>query len=112
MSQEIQEKYASADIGVFASSCETFGQILMEKMASGLPIACSDRSCMPELLNHSGVYFDPESPSSVADAIKELLKSSDVRLKNAKNAYQISKDYSWDRCAYDTFNFLKEISNK
>ena len=110
--KEIQEKYASADIGVFASSCETFGQILMEKMASGLPIACSDRSCMPELLNHSGVYFDPESPSSVADAIKELLKSSDVGLKNAKNAYQISKDYSWDRCAYDTFNFLKEISNK
>jgi len=54
--------YHQADGFVFASSCETFGQILLEAMTSGLPIACSERSAMPEILRDAGVYCDPEDP--------------------------------------------------
>src|SRR5207248_9180329 len=57
----VHEMYASADIAVFASSCETFGQIVLEVMSAGLPIACAGRSAMPEVLGDGGVYFDPEN---------------------------------------------------
>ena len=107
--KEIQEKYASADIGVFASSCETFGQILMEKMASGLPIACSDRSCMPELLNHSGVYFDPEQPFDISKALQELIHSPRLRTEKANLNYLKAQRYSWKKCATNTFTFLGEV---
>ena len=53
--------YQQADIGLFASSCETFGIILLEKMSAGLPIACSSKSAMPEILKDTGVYFDPDN---------------------------------------------------
>ena len=50
-----------ADIFVFASSCEAFPITLLEAMASGLPVACSNRTGLPDLLRDGGVYFDPET---------------------------------------------------
>ena len=57
---ELPEYYATADIGIFASTCESFGMILLEMMSAGLPIACSNRSAMPEILGNAGLYFDSE----------------------------------------------------
>ena len=51
---------ADANLFVFASSCENMPNTLVEAMAIGLPIACSDRGPMPEVLRDGGVYFDPE----------------------------------------------------
>jgi len=42
----IHDIYSSSDIAIFASSCETFGMILTEAMAAGLPIACSNRALL------------------------------------------------------------------
>ena len=104
--------YKDADIGIFASSCETFGQILVEKMASGLPIACSKRSCMPEILGNSGIYFDPEDPESIAKSIKKMFLSKDLRKEKAELAYNTAMEFSWEKCAFDTFDFLKKVAHK
>jgi glycosyltransferase involved in cell wall biosynthesis len=108
--QKLHESYISADIGLFASSCETFGQILTEAMGAGLPIACSKLSAMPELLGESGVYFDPEQPNEIADAIRQLVQSAELRAKLAQSAYQKAQLYSWDCCARETFEFLSQIA--
>src|SRR5690606_15074483 len=47
---EIDSIYRAADLGLFASSCENLPIILLEKMAAGLPVACSARASMPEVL--------------------------------------------------------------
>jgi glycosyltransferase involved in cell wall biosynthesis len=110
--EKLHELYISADISVFASSCETFGQILTEAMSAGLPLACSNRSAMPELLGDSGVYFDPEQPDEIADAIRQLVHSAELRTKLAQSAYQKAQLYSWDRCARETFEFLEHIAQE
>ena len=102
--------YHQADGFVFASSCETFGQILLEAMASGLPIACSKRSAMPEILREAGVYFDPESPQSIAEALHGLMVDPDAREQYAWTAYQQAQQYSWSRCAMETFSFLAQVA--
>src|SRR5690606_24895104 len=56
---------AEADVFVFASSCENLPITLLEGMAAGLPIACSDRGPMPEVLQDGGAYFDPEDPEAI-----------------------------------------------
>ena len=71
---ETLDWYNQADLFTFPSSCETFGISLLEAMASGLPIACSDRGPMPEVLKDAGVYFNPENPSSIAASLKLLLQ--------------------------------------
>ena len=103
---ELTEYYSNADGFVFASSCETFGQILVEAMASGLPIACSNRSAMPELLGDAGLYFDPEEPSEIASALRSLMRNHELREHCASLAHERAKLYSWERCAQETFSFI------
>jgi len=107
---ELHHHYAQADLGLFASSCENMPNILLETMASGLPIACSNRGPMPELLGDDGVYFDPEQPEEIADAVRELIESPQLRTKLAQASYQRAQQYSWQRCACETFGFLVAVA--
>lgn len=104
--KDLHRFYAAADINVFASTCENMPNILLEGMASGLPIACSNRGPMPEVLGDFGVYFDPDYPEDIARSIRSLIESPDLRAKLAKSAFEHVQSYSWQRCASKTFEFL------
>ena len=107
--EQLHEFYASADIGIFASSCENMPNILLEGMAAGLPLACSRRGPMPEILGTAGVYFDPDRPGEIAAAIHQLIYSPELRAKLGKDAYQKAQAYSWQRCARETFEVLTQV---
>jgi glycosyltransferase involved in cell wall biosynthesis len=107
---ELHTRYAGADLCLFASTCENMPNILLEGMASGLPIACSNRGPMPEVLGDAGVYFDPEKPSEIASALRELIDSPSLRAKLAQSSFERAKRYSWRRCADETFRFLAEVA--
>lgn len=109
---QLVDYYHQSDAFVFASSCETFGQILLEAMASGLPIACAERSAMPELLGDAGLYFDPENPNDIAAALERLLGRPALREQLACCAYERAHAYSWQRCARETCEFLVEIAGR
>lgn len=107
---EIQYLYQRSDIGIFASSCENMPNILLEKMAAGLPIVCSDRGPMPEVLADAGVYFDPEDRASIASALKRLIDSPNLRQVLGQRAAERASKYSWGRCSHDTFDFISKIA--
>jgi glycosyltransferase involved in cell wall biosynthesis len=107
---ELYDHYAQADLGLFASSCETFGQILIETMSAGLPVACSNKSAMPELLGDAGLYFDPEKPDDIARALHILIESPDLRTRLSKESFERVHAYSWQRCADETFGFLARVA--
>lgn len=107
--EKLHEFYAIADISVFASSCENMPNILLEGMAAGLPIACSNRGPMPEVLGDAGVYFDPERPEEIAAALSALIRSPALRAEKAAAAFNRARAYSWKRCAAETFEFLAEV---
>lgn len=107
---DLHEVYANADLGVFASSCENMPNILIETMAAGLPVACSERGPMPEVLQQGGVYFDPENPETICDALRQLIASPEARTAAAAASYSEAQTYAWDRCASDTFAFLAETA--
>lgn len=107
--EEIPRYLHNADVFVFASSCESMPNTLIEAMASGLPIACSDRGPMPEVLRDAGVYFDPEDPSSIARALKRFLDEPTLRREASVRALHLAAEYSWERCAHETWTFLAQI---
>lgn len=107
---ELPSHYHQADGFVFASSCENMPNILLEAMAAGLPIACSNRGPMPEILGDAGVYFDPEEPGDIASAIHTLIEDQALRDRCAWSAYQRAQGYSWDRCAKGTFDFIRQVA--
>jgi glycosyltransferase involved in cell wall biosynthesis len=98
-----------ADLFVFASSCETFGISLVEAMAAGLPVACARRGPMPSILGESGYYFDPLSPTSISQALREAIDDVDGRERRAREGYERAQAYSWSRCARETFEFLRAV---
>jgi glycosyltransferase involved in cell wall biosynthesis len=103
------EQYTNSDIGIYASSCEAFGIILLEKMASSIPIACSNAGSMPDILQNGGIYFNPEDPISIAECIKRYLQSQQLMSEKSKIALELAKQYSWEICSQKTFSFIEEV---
>ena len=83
----IAKAYYKSDLALIASSCETFGMSLLESIASGLPIACSNYGPFIEILGEAGVYFDPEDQFSICNSLLKLIGSTSLRAKNAKIAF-------------------------
>jgi glycosyltransferase involved in cell wall biosynthesis len=108
----IAERLSQCDIFVFASGCETFGISLLEAMTVGLPIACSNRSSLPETLQNAGVYFDPEDDASVAQAVDTLIQNAELREQLSLQAKELGRHYSWEKCATQTWAFLHTIYEK
>ena len=106
---EIHKIYKNADASVFASSCETFGQIVLESMASGLPIACSRMSSMHEIIKDGCIYFDPLDSKEISLALKEMLISPNMRKEIANKAYRYSREFSWEFTSRETFKYLNQI---
>jgi glycosyltransferase involved in cell wall biosynthesis len=109
---ELPEFYRGADIFIFASTCETFGNILLEAMGLGLPIACSNKSSMQELLHDAGIYFDPENVKSIKDALKKLLSSAELRNELGNKVSGLASNYSWEKTSNQTLKFLSDVHNQ
>ena len=105
---DLPSHLANADLYIFASSCENLPVTLLEGMAAGLPIACSNRGPMPEVLQDGGVYFDPEDSGSIAAAVNRLIDSEELCSQVTKNARRLASNYSWSICSQKTFGFIKD----
>lgn len=108
--ETLHDIYEQADLGVFASSCENMPNILLETMAAGLPVACSNRGPMPEVLGDAGLYFDPENPADIAQVIETLIMSPELRTEKANAGFKRCQQYSWARCAEQTLLFLSVVA--
>lgn len=109
---ELTEEYERANVFVFASTCEAFGQIVTEAMAAGLPIACSNTGTMRELLNDAALYFDAEHPTQIAASLETLINNPSKRYKMAWAAFERAKAFTWEKCADKTFDFITKIARE
>ena len=110
--QALHTLYARANMGVFASSCENMPNILLETMAAGLPVACSNRGPMPEVMGDDGLYFDPENPINIANILHKFIGNPELRSNKAEASFARSQQFSWSRCADSTLRFLAEVADK
>jgi len=102
--------HRKADIFVFASSCEASSITLLEAMASGLPVACSNRTGLPDVLRDAGEYFDPEDSTQIASAVARLCADGVMRRQCAERAMRYARQHTWSRCAEKTFDFLRDVA--
>lgn len=110
--QDIPQLIATADVFVFASSVETFGITLLEAMTIGMPIACSNRSSLPETLQDAGVYFDPQNEQSIANAIEVLIQDPNLRQTLAGRAKKLAEIYSWEVCTAQTWRYIVDTEQR
>jgi glycosyltransferase involved in cell wall biosynthesis len=107
--EKLNAHYTAADLCLFTSSCGNMPSILLEGMASGLPIGCSNRGPIPEIPGDADLYFDFEKPEGITTAIKRLIVSPELREEKSSIASAFVQQYSWQRCADETPTFLFTI---
>lgn len=96
--KELACAYASGDIFAFTSPTETFGNVLLEAMASGLPVISPRAGGALESLREgkNGLGFDPGDINGFACGMQKLLENRVYRLKLAQGARDYALQQSWD----------------
>jgi len=95
--EELAELYASSDIFAFPSRTETFGQVVQEAMASGLPAVGYDSPGVRDLIKNdeTGLLVVNKDEVEFKEALKKLIDSEELRLKFGKNARELAEANSW-----------------
>jgi len=101
--------YRNASVFVLASIYEGFGLTPLESLASGVPVAASNVSSIPEVLGTAALYFDPFEIDDIAEKMKILIKDSSVRQKILDDARGIFEHFTWPNCARETMLVYKEV---
>ncbi len=97
--KDIPVLYRCADAFVFPSVKEGWGLVLLEAIASGIPIITSNIPPFTEFLNHdSALLVDPNSSKAIANAMLDIL-NKDLTQKLIKNSADIPSQYSWQQSA-------------
>jgi glycosyltransferase involved in cell wall biosynthesis len=94
--------YAAADVFVFPSLYEGFGLPVLEAMRRGVPVACSDRSSLPQVAGDAALLFDPEDVASIRRAIERVLTDpAEAELMRAAGRAQAER-FTWAATARAT----------
>jgi glycosyltransferase involved in cell wall biosynthesis len=96
---EIEALYATAGCFVFPSLYEGFGLPVLEAMQRGLPVACSDRTSLPEVAGDAALMFDPDRPEEIAAAMERLLAGGDEVERLRAAGYERARRFTWDETA-------------
>ncbi len=100
--EELEGLYRSSACFVFPSLYEGFGLPVLEAMARGVPVACSDRGALTEVADGAAVTFDPEQPRAIADAIERLLVDPAERERLSRAGPANAARFTWAETARGT----------
>jgi phosphatidylinositol alpha-mannosyltransferase len=90
---------------------ESFGLVLLEAMAAGLPIVASNIDAFAAVVTHGveGLLVRPEDPQALADAIIELLRDPARREAMAARGRERAQFYSWERVSQQVLSYYERL---
>jgi glycosyltransferase involved in cell wall biosynthesis len=101
---ELEGLWALTQGFVFPSLYEGFGLPVLEAMARGVPVACSNAASLPEVVGSAALLFDPHDPRAIADALRRLpLEAAQLRQAGRARA----EEFTWERAARATIDVYR-----
>lgn len=98
----LEALYAAAACFVLPSLAEGFGMPVLEAMARGVPVACSDIAVLREVAEDAAVYFDPLDATAIGGAINRLLGNPSLRDRLRAAGRERARLFSWEAAAEGT----------
>lgn len=108
--EELLQLYNACDCFVFPSFYEGFGLPILEAMACGRAVACSNTSAMPEVADGAGITFDPHQPEEIERAMRDILLDTELRTRMERLGLQRATLFNWQKSARATLDVYKEVA--
>jgi glycosyltransferase involved in cell wall biosynthesis/predicted metal-dependent phosphoesterase TrpH len=110
--RELAQVYATADVFCFPSTTDTFGQVLLEAAAAGLPSVAADAGGAPELVRQgaTGLLVPPNDPRAFARALDELVRDPSLRSRLGAAAREWALDWTWGRSHAQLLDAYREAA--
>lgn len=106
----LQVFWANAQMLLFPSYYEGFGLPLLEAMAAGVPVACSNVASIPEVAGGAALFFDPFSVDQIKNCIIQLASKPELRTDLIEKGYINLERFSWDKTARATINVYEQVA--
>ena len=107
---ELEALYREARCFVLPSLIEGFGLPVLEAMARGVPVACSNRPALPEVAGDAALLFDPEDQSAVTEAVRRLLRDDELARTLAERGVKRASELTWERTAQATLESYRKAA--
>jgi glycosyltransferase involved in cell wall biosynthesis len=101
--------YSGAMLFVFPSLYEGCGLPVLEAMACGAPVACSNGSSLPEVAGDAALLFDPLDVQDIATMIQRGVEDGDLRSSLAEQSLRQAAQFSWARTAAETLALYRQM---
>ena len=111
--EDLPRAYASSDVFFFPSETETFGNVTLEAMASGVPPVCADATGSNALIRHgeTGFLVRPGDDRSFAEHLTRLVFDAGLRRKMGAASVNRARRYDWDAVLARLAHYYNEILN-
>jgi glycosyltransferase involved in cell wall biosynthesis len=96
---DLEGLYRAAACVVFPSLYEGFGLPVLEAMVRGVPVACSNRSSLPEVAGKAALLFDPEDVGAIRSALEQLLTDRSLAERLRVAGRERAATFTWERTA-------------
>lgn len=96
--EDLAAAYASGDIFAFTGDKETFGNVVVEAMASGLPVIAPNSGGVTDLVQegYNGRFYDPTRKDSIVEAARELVENPDLVQEYGQHGRMLAEQRTWD----------------
>ena len=104
--------YNAAGLLVLPSLYEGFGLPVVEAMACGTPVVCSDATALPEVAGHSALLVEPSDDRQLAEALCRVLVNQDLQQRLRRSSLERSESFALQRQAADVTTIYSEVSRR
>jgi len=108
---ELPQLLNLAKVFIFPSLFEGFGIPVVESMACGCPVICSNTTSLPEAAGSAALMFDPLKTAENVSRLEQVLFNETVQESLREKGLKQAQNFSWNRCAQETLKILTDVNN-